>query len=275
MGAFSGSSANSVMDGFVIYKPRIELRPYVRYYWVLDSMCEFDVLTYPIGCPQIIFHKRSPLYIPELKCSQSRCTVSGQVKFSSRIVSCGDTKMMVVVFYPHCGGMFLGIPQSEFYNREISGYDISNRCLSGLADFIFDHDDDALNIAKLESWLMARINADVDIRRIGASLQIQMQAPSTPISVLADTACLGKKQFERVFFKTVGMNPKEYACVVRFQKAMWMMQCGSRDFAGIAFDCGYADQSHFNREFKRFSGLAPSALIKLVEPYSDLFTNPI
>ena len=41
-----------------IYQPREELRPYVRYYWVLESHEHFSILTFPIGCPQIIFHKK-------------------------------------------------------------------------------------------------------------------------------------------------------------------------------------------------------------------------
>ncbi len=45
-----------------IYQPRAELRSYVRYYWALEGDEPFSVLTFPIGCPQIIFHKKSPLY---------------------------------------------------------------------------------------------------------------------------------------------------------------------------------------------------------------------
>lgn len=49
-----------------IILPREEQRPYVCYYWMLGSDEPFSVLTFPIGCPQIIFHRKSPLYIPEV-----------------------------------------------------------------------------------------------------------------------------------------------------------------------------------------------------------------
>lgn len=52
------------------------------------------------------------------------------------------------------------------------------------------------------------------------------------------------------------------------------MQCGAHDFAAIAAECGYADQSHFIREFKALSGITPRALLTTCRPYSDLFTNP-
>ncbi len=44
-----------------IYRPREELRPYVRYYWVLKNDEPFSILTFPIGCPQIIFHKNKSM----------------------------------------------------------------------------------------------------------------------------------------------------------------------------------------------------------------------
>lgn len=90
-----------------IYQPRAELRSYVRYYWALEGDEPFSVLTFPIGCPQIIFHKKSPLYIPELDKKQSQFTISGQVNFPAHIQSDGGLEMIVAVLYPHTIGMFI------------------------------------------------------------------------------------------------------------------------------------------------------------------------
>ena len=43
----------------------------------------------------------------------------------------------------------------------------------------------------------------------------------------------------------------------------------------IAYYCGYADLSHFIRDFKRYYGGTPVSLLKTGKLYSDLFTNPI
>lgn len=111
--------------------------------------------------------------------------------------------------------------------------------------------------------------------RVGCSIATLIKAPSTSVSSLADGACLCKKQFERVFRSTIGMNPKEYSRIVRFQKVLWILQRGANNYARIAVDCGYADQSHLIRDFKVLSGFTPQSLIKHCSPYSDLFTNPI
>ena len=257
-----------------IYKPREELRPYVRYYWTLKSDEPFRVLTFPIGCPQIIFHRGTPLYIPELSSRQNKFTVSGQVNFPAHIASDGNTEMIVAVFYPHTIGLFIGTAPSGFYNQEISGHDLENRHLNLIANRIFECDDSESAIQLMEQWLTVRIKPLLNIKRIGASLSTMLFNPSTQVGRLAEIACLGMKQFERLFRECVGMNPKEYGRIVRFQRALRMMQLGSRDYADIAYTNGYADQSHFIREFRQFSSLTPKQLVEYQPPYSDLFTHP-
>lgn len=258
-----------------IYKPRKELRPYVRYYWVLEGNEPFCVLTFPIGCPQIIFHRKLPLYIPELAAYQSVFTISGQVNFPAHIQSDGNLDMLVAVFYPHTVGMFIGTPPSAFYNQEISGYDIENRQLDDVAARIFDCPSGGESICILERWLLTKIRPTLNMRRTGSSIGELMRTPSVSVNVLANDACLGRKQYERVFREQVGMNPKEYARVVRFQKAMRMLQMGLRDYSYIAYHCGYADLSHFIRDFKTMSGHTPKSLPDYCMPYSDLFTCPV
>ncbi|WP_367881958.1 DUF6597 domain-containing transcriptional factor, partial [Bacteroides caecimuris] len=51
-----------IQEKFNFYKPCKLLQPYVRYYWVFKSNRPLDAFTFPIGCPQIIFHKQAPLY---------------------------------------------------------------------------------------------------------------------------------------------------------------------------------------------------------------------
>jgi AraC-like DNA-binding protein len=73
------------------------------------------------------------------------------------------------------------------------------------------------------------------------------------------------------------MNPKEYSRIVRFQKALWLMQHqqGKTNEADLAYTSGYADQSHLIREFKHLCGYTPLSLLEVSTPYSDLFTTPI
>lgn len=270
-------------DDFEFFRPCESLAPYVRYYWVFRSSRPLSELTFPIGCPQIIFHKKTPLFVPELNVAQHRFTVSGQVNFSSHLSSEGRVEMIVVVFRPHTMNLFLGVPASQFYNHEVSGYDIENKQLNELADRIFDCEDVARCISFIESWLLIQItnsfsNAANQLKRISAVVEQIIHTPQISIDELSSCACWSKKQFERQFKTFVGINPKEYARIVRFQKVLSILQKQSNkelNYAQIAYLSGYSDQSHMIREFTSYSGHTPSRLIKVADPYSDLFTEPV
>ena len=272
-----------IQEDFNFYKPCKLLQPYVRYYWAFQSNQPLNTLTFPIGCPQIIFHKRTPLYIPELNTTQNRLTISGQVNFPSHLYANGNVEMIVVVFHPHTMNLFLNLPTSLFYNQEVSGYDLENKKLNELAIRISGCEDNSFCINYIEKWLLSQManslsETSYNMKRINAAIQQIYRSPQTCITELSSITCLSKKQFERVFHSLVGMNPKEYARIVRFQKALAQMQHqASKEIsqAQIAYASGYSDQSHFIREFKKFSGYTPISLLKVSNPYSDLFTNPV
>jgi AraC-like DNA-binding protein len=65
--------------------------------------------------------------------------------------------------------------------------------------------------------------------------------------------------FIRRFEAGVGLTPKRYARVLRFSALLsGAVRSGPRDWAGLAAESGYVDQSHLIREFKRLAGLTPS-----------------
>lgn len=261
---------------FTFYSPCKHLQSFIRYYWILNTNENLDVLTFPIGYPQLIFHRRTRFYIPELDSEQARFSISGQVNFPARIQSSGDIETIVVVFYPHAIGTMFNIPVSSFYNQEIDGYSLGDKRLNALADAVLNADDSDEAVKMIEKWLLSRLEetAIFNFKRVGASLRHLFHDNNISVESMAQLACLSRKQFERVFFNAVGMKPKEYSSVVRFQKSLWLMQNGNRDFADIAYACGYADQSHFIRECRKYSGTTPTELLKSQQVYSDLFASP-
>lgn len=268
--------------GFIFYKPCELLQPYVRYYWIFKSNQPLNTFTFPVGCPQLIFHKRTPLYVPELGTVQDRLTVSGQVNFSSHLCTSGETEMIVTVFRPQAISVFLHIPASMFYNQEISGYNLENKSLNELAVRIFGCRDNEICIMHIENWMLSQLAASPDgiifnTKRMDAAVKQIFAAPQTSVNELSSITNLSRKQFTRLFNSFVGINPKEYACIVRFKKALAQMQhqAGETNLAQIACASGYSDQSHLIREFRRFCGHTPLSLPEFSEYCSDLFSVPV
>ncbi|MGH9668046.1 MAG: DUF6597 domain-containing transcriptional factor [Bryobacteraceae bacterium] len=73
---------------------------------------------------------------------------------------------------------------------------------------------------------------------------------------------LSARRFIRVFSQEVGLTPKLYCRVRRFQKVLRRIGMGREiDWAGLALDCGYFDQAHFIHDFRAFSGINPTVYV--------------
>lgn len=75
------------------------------------------------------------------------------------------------------------------------------------------------------------------------------------LSVLTE---LNRYQFLRRFEKLVGITPYKWLSQLRLERACQLIRCSNRSIVDIASEVGFFDQSHFNRAFKAFYGVAPS-----------------
>lgn len=74
---------------------------------------------------------------------------------------------------------------------------------------------------------------------------------------------LSQRRFIQVFAAEVGLTPKLYCRVRRFQRARELVRDAAvPDWARVAVDCGYFDQSHLIRDFLAFSGLSPADYVR-------------
>jgi AraC-like DNA-binding protein len=91
-----------------------------------------------------------------------------------------------------------------------------------------------------------------------AAAEIRRRHGRIRIGDLARTLGVSQRQLERRFLAGIGLSPKRWCRIVRFQSALRAMSSG-RAWVDLAHDLGYADQAHFSREFREFSGEPPSA----------------
>src|ERR1700730_786885 len=77
------------------------------------------------------------------------------------------------------------------------------------------------------------------------------------IGEMADLVALSKSHFARAFKQTLGSSPMAYVAVRRVERAKLMMASTGQRLTDIALACGFADQSHLNRCFRRIVGVSP------------------
>jgi AraC-like DNA-binding protein len=88
------------------------------------------------------------------------------------------------------------------------------------------------------------------------------QSACTRTRELARLVGLSERRFIDVFRNEVGMTPKMFDRVMRFQRVLKRMPAGHcDDWAELAAACGYYDQSHLIRDFREFTGGAPTSYL--------------
>jgi methylphosphotriester-DNA--protein-cysteine methyltransferase len=86
-----------------------------------------------------------------------------------------------------------------------------------------------------------------------------------PVSVaeVTEQTGLSARRFIEVFRDKVGLTPKLYSRIQRFQQVIHTLhKLEEPDLAEVALSCGYFDQAHFIHDFREFSGLNPSAYLR-------------
>ncbi len=81
------------------------------------------------------------------------------------------------------------------------------------------------------------------------------------IKELANSLYISNDVFEKRFRKIVGTTPKQFSSIVRLKSAISQKQ-QNQSFSDIAFNAGYFDHPHFNKDFKLFTGQTPTDFFK-------------
>jgi transcriptional regulator GlxA family with amidase domain len=89
-----------------------------------------------------------------------------------------------------------------------------------------------------------------------AADRLLVERGTTPIESVAKDLGISRRQLERLFHEQIGVGPKRFAGLVRFDWALRHLNSYS-SCADLAYDAGYADQAHFVRSFQDKAGMTP------------------
>jgi AraC-like DNA-binding protein len=154
----------------------------------------------------------------------------------------------------------LGFPLSEVTGACVSLDDVFGADGPRLADRLRELEDWDARFDVLERFLLARLAAGpvADPAVAWAWWRLQQTAGRVRIETLATELGASRRYLARRFAEQVGLSPKTVARLLRFAGVRRRIERDPSDWAQIAFEAGYADQSHLNREFQQLAGTTPT-----------------
>jgi AraC family transcriptional regulator len=129
-------------------------------------------------------------------------------------------------------------------------------CLDGaltlLRGLLQESPANAASAASVRQGGLARRHSRAAIEYINANL-----ASKLTLAEIAKVVCLSKSHFSRAFKTSHGVSPGAYIIMVRVEHAKRMIHATREPLSQIAGACGFADQAHLCKAFRRWVGVSP------------------
>ena len=181
---------------------------------------------------------------------------------------------LAVRFKPGAAAYFFDLPLSELTDRHASLEQLwGNACAGRIADGLWSQDlSERQRLDWLEQQLFRQLRKQLQARQparaaalvAGAVAAIEGSGGLLRIGALAAALGVSRQHLAAAFGQRVGLTPKMFARVCRFQRTSQQAEAQAKaaqaiDWAGLALERGYFDQSHLIHEFQQFTGASPDA----------------
>jgi AraC-like DNA-binding protein len=172
-------------------------------------------------------------------------------------------EVMGVHFRPGGASPFTG-PAGELTDAHVPLEALWGSAGRDLRERLLEADSDASRFRILASALLAQAQGALERHpAVAHALEEFGRVPhARRVAEVRAGAGLSHRRFVQLFRDAVGLTPKLYCRIRRFQEVLQRVAAGRAiEWAGLALDCGYYDQAHFIRDFRAFSGLNPSTYL--------------
>lgn len=259
---------------FQIYKPKFPLDHFVEcifYHQGYDPTHKVDRFL-PDGNVELIIDlddKPKFIYDNETLAEIQTCRkawASGVRTKPISIFSGKNSAMMIVYFKMAMAFPFFPFPMSELRDSVVGADLIWGDSFAILREKLLKTPEIRKKFECVENFLLENFqnkfepNPCVEF----AVGEIVRRPDRVNLSELSEKTGYSQKHFINLFKRSVGLTPKGYLKIMRFQKAVAEIdKSGDADWTGISLDCGFYDQAHFITDFKRFSGFTPERYLRV------------
>jgi AraC-like DNA-binding protein len=246
--------------------PRPSLRPFIREVWI-SGRDEASGATRELSLPGVDFHlvlrlSDDPVLIYDgIGATTTRLlghAVIGGARSAPFVRDIAAPAISIgAQLQPGAARLLFGVPANELAEHHTRLGDVWGPAADEARTRILEAQTPEGRLDQLEAILAARLPR---VRALHPAIANALEhCDATPrIDALVDASGYSHRRFIALFREAVGLTPKRYARVRRFQAALARLESEPQArWADLAMDLGYSDQAHFAREFREFSGLTP------------------
>ncbi|MBL7816024.1 MAG: AraC family transcriptional regulator [Saprospiraceae bacterium] len=245
--------------------PHPALQPFVKAFWYLRIKSDtplrpLNSTPIPEQCLYFYPKVKPQAYISDTQSmTASTAMIFGQGTIPAKLFVPQDYLMFKIIF--QAGGFYrlFNTPLTLFTDKPQDSEAVFGKPMTDVRDQIEQTEDFEKMIKIAENYLFQKIKQiKTDALPLDSVMQ-QLNWEHQSLDKMARQACLSSRQFERKFLERIGVSPKFYGRIMRFNAAMkGRMQQPNKSLMHIAYDYGYFDHNHLLRDFKQFTGSVPT-----------------
>jgi AraC-like DNA-binding protein len=252
---------------YLEHTPALPLNRYIRMLWYARAPqpAHRRERVLPTGCTQVILNLARDFLLDCPEGQPNRQSAPMLIVGARTIYEIVDTSDMAdligVVFAPGGFPLFAGDAADLFSNRSVSLEDVWGTRTRALRDRLRELETPRERLQCLEAFLAtfcaAGQSSHAQMPAIEFALRCFGQAPCmTSVREVSRSIGWSERRFSQVFREQVGLSPKVWCRVQRFQRVVRQLHADAEiPWPELALECGYYDQSHFANEFRAFSGI--------------------
>jgi AraC-like DNA-binding protein len=155
-----------------------------------------------------------------------------------------------------------GMPMEELSGQVVPLEEVFGSTAANLAEQLHETPDWDARFDLVERLLLGRIDtAGPDPFVTEAVARLEASDGRMRIGQLARDLSVSRRHLATRFREQIGLPPKTFARLLRFEAVRRQMADRPQSWADVAASCGYADQSHLNREFRELGGTTPAGFL--------------
>jgi AraC-like DNA-binding protein len=249
--------------------PHASVSPWVSHFFAFEIEAPAHGFTLPLianGFPSLIFQVSERAWIHGENRGLETLSLNGQYVAPVHLDLRGRVALLACFFRPHVLKALFGFEASELTGARVDLELIRPARDARLKERLLEATSMAARADILRAFVLdlaSRHSATVYGAASFATRAILESAGGIALSDIQARMGTTERTLQRVFDAEVGLSPRLFARICRFQSAFRRMNEGRFTALGdLAHDAGYADQSHFIRAFKEFTGMGPKEYLK-------------
>ena len=218
----------------------------------------------------LYFFPRDPEYIAysgsDVKVKRPSACIHGQHTFMHNRLVGHDFLVIIAHLQPGVLHRLTGVPLNELTNQYVDADLLLNREVNHVNERLNECHSYRDMVLEVESFLLKLMrHCKRETHRVDAAARYLLQhGEHVSMDWLAKETCLSTRHFERKFLERTGVSASTLGRINRFNRSVKLRNAHpGQDMLSIALQCGYYDYQHLVRDYKEFTGLAPTNFFRM------------